>query len=150
MKKRNGPTLADLLESFFRKRLILQRRASAATVAAYRDSLRLLLTFASDRAGKEPCRLAAEDLNRDTVLAFLDHLETVRGNGIRTRNARLAAVRSFFRHVACSDPAAMSVAQRVLAIQGKRTITKAPEYLRRDEFDAMTAAPEVLAAHMNT
>lgn len=74
--------------------------------------------------------------------ADADHLETGRGNGARTRNARLAAVRSFFRHVACSDPASMGVARRVLAIEGKRTIKRAPHYLRHDELDAVVAAPD--------
>ena len=142
MKKQNGPALADLLESFFRKRLIVQRRASHATVASYRDALRLLLTFTSEKAGKTPSNLAVGDLDRDMVLAFLDHLEAVRGNGARTRNARLAAVRSFFRHVACSDPASMGVARRVLAIEGKRTVKRVLGYLRQDEFDAVIAAPD--------
>ena len=142
MKKQNGPALAGLLESFFRKRLIVQRRASHATVASYRDALRLLLTFTSEKAGKAPSDLAVGDLDRDMVLAFLDHLEVARGNGARTRNARLAAVRSFFRHVACSDPASMGVAQRVLAIEGKRTIKRVPHYLRHDELDAVVAAPD--------
>jgi site-specific recombinase XerD len=140
--KKNGPGLADLLESFFRKRLIVQRRASHATVASYRDALRLLLTFISEKAGKALSDLAVGDIDRDMVLAFLDHLEAARGNGARTRNARLAAVRSFFRHVASSDPASMGVAQRVLAIEGKRTIKRVPHCLRHDELDAVVAAPD--------
>lgn len=99
MKKYDGPMLAHLLESFFRQRLVAQRRASPATVAAYRDALKLLVVFASDRSGKPPSALAVNDLDRDTVLAFLDHIENVRGNSVKTRNARLAAIHSFFQHV---------------------------------------------------
>lgn len=136
------PTLAFLLESFFRNRLAAQRRASPATIAAYRDALRLLLVFASERAGQPPSRLRLEDLDHEVVLAFLDHLETTRGNSVRTRNARLAAIRSFFQHVAYSDPAAMGIAQRVLGIPGKRTSRRVVGYLRDDELEAVLAAPD--------
>jgi integrase/recombinase XerD len=92
-------SLAQQLESFFRHRLIQQRNATPATVVAYRDALRLLVLFASKRANKKPCTLAIEDLDRETILAYLDHLERSRGNGIHTRNARLTAIRSFFHRV---------------------------------------------------
>lgn len=110
MIQRLKSTLAQLLESFFRKRLMAQVRASPATVNAYRDALRLFLLFASKRWGKSPSRLSLEELDRDVVLAFLDHLEQERQNSIRTRNVRLSAVRSFFQHVAYCDPAAMGLA----------------------------------------
>lgn len=69
------PTLAGLLESFFHHRLPCQRNASPATISSYRDALRLLVLFASQRTGREPCRLELANLDRDVVLAFLDHLE---------------------------------------------------------------------------
>jgi integrase/recombinase XerD len=135
-------SLADLLESFFRQRLIAQRNASPNTVAAYRDSLRLFLSFASERYSKPPSQLALEELDRDTVLAFLDHLEQERNNSVSTRNARLIAIRSFFQHVALSDPASAGIANRVLSIPTKRTIKRMVGYLRQDELDGILAAPD--------
>jgi len=142
MIQRMKSTLAALLESFFRHRLVAQRGASPATVVAYRDALRLFLVFASNRIGKPPSRLCLEELDRDVVLAFLDHLEQQRHNSIRTRNVRLAAIRSFFQHVAYCDPAAMNLAHRVLSIQGKRTTKRLVGYLRQQELEAILAAPD--------
>jgi len=142
MKKAEVPTLGSLLESFFRGRLGAQRRASPATIATYRDALKLLLVFAGQRCGKPPSRLTLGDLDRDTILDFLDHLEKNRGNSVRTRNARLAAIRSFFQHVAYADPAAMGIVQRVLAIQGKRTVTPVLNHLGPKELNALLDAPD--------
>jgi site-specific recombinase XerD len=142
MTKRHQPGLADLLESFFRDRLMRQQRVSPATLSTYQDALRLLVTFAAARTGRPPQRLLLEDLDRDVVLAFLDHLETERGNSIRTRNVRLAPIRTFFQHVAASDPARMGLAQRVLAIPNKRTPKRVLEYLPHRELDAVLAAPD--------
>jgi site-specific recombinase XerD len=85
-------TLAPTLQAFFTDRLIAQRHASGHTIAAYRDTLRLLLGYASERTGVPPSRLELADLNAPLIAAFLDHLETERGNTVRTRNARLAAI----------------------------------------------------------
>jgi integrase/recombinase XerD len=134
--------LPELLESFFRQRLALQRGASPATIATYRDALRLLVVFAAQRIGKPPSRLAIEDLDRDVVLAFLDHLEQERGNGTRTRNARLAAIRAFFHHVVYHDPGHMGISQRILAIPGKRATRPALDYLRHEELEAILCAPD--------
>lgn len=135
-------SLAQLLDSFFHQRLIAQRRASPATVNAYRDALRLFLVFASKRAGRPPSRLSLKELDRDVVLAFLNHLEQERHNTIRTRNLRLTVIRSFFQHVAYCDPAAMSLANRVLNIPGKRTTKRLVGYLSQAEVDAILAAPD--------
>lgn len=142
MKSQKTTTLATYLESFFRNRLVSQRRSSPATISSYRDGLRLLLIFASKQTGKPPSRLAVEDLDRDLILAFLDHLESERGNSIRTRNARLAAIRSFFQHIAYCDPSAVGVVQRVLAIQEKRTVRKTISYLRQEDLAALLSAPD--------
>lgn len=142
MRKDRALTLASLLESFFHKCLMIQRKVSDATVAAYRDTFRLFVVFASGLAGKKPCQLAVEDLDRDVVLRFLDHLERNRGNTVRTRNARLAAIRSFFQHVAYLDPACMGVAQRVLAIPSKRADKAMLGHLEGEELDAVLAAPD--------
>ena len=96
--------LAATLEAYFADRLIGQRHASPHTVAAYRDSWRLLLRFMRDRTGKEPSELDLADLDAPAVGAFLDHLEHERHNSARTRNARLAAIRSFFHYAALRHP----------------------------------------------
>ena len=134
-------SLAQQLESFFHRRLTQQRNVTPATVAAYRDALRLLVLFASDRTGKKPCALAVEDLDRDMILAYLDHLERSRGNGIPTRNARLTAIRSFFHHIAASDPASIGIAQRVLGIPSKKSDVPTTHYLARVKLDALIDAP---------
>ena len=130
-------SLAKLLDSFFRERLAAQRRASPATVAAYRDSIRLLVLFAAKRSRRAPSGLRIEDLDRDVVLAFLDHLESDRGNTVRTRNARLGAIRSLFRHLACMDPTAMGTVERVLSIPTKRGPRGALDYLTVHELDML-------------
>jgi integrase/recombinase XerD len=142
MSRRHPSALAGLLESFFRQRLAAQRRASPATIATYRDALRLLLLFASEKLGKPPVQLDIKDLDRDLVLAFLDSLEAKRGNSVRTRNARLAAIRSFFQHVTYSDPSAVGMAQRILSIPGKRASKKIFSYLTKSELDAVLATPD--------
>lgn len=112
--------LAPLLESYFRRRLAKQRNATPATMASYRDALRMLILFTASRLGKEPIALTLEELDRDLILAFLDELEEKRNNSVATRKARLAAIRSFFHHVAAADPASFGVAQQVLTIPTKR------------------------------
>ena len=109
-----------LLQQFFLERLIQQRNASAQTVAAYRDSFRLLLQFAQRRLGKAPERLALSDLDTPLILAFLNHLESDRHNTIRSRNARFAAIRSFLHFAALKEPTGLVVIQSVLAIPMKR------------------------------
>lgn len=134
--------LAPLLESYFRRRLTKQRNATAATLASYRDALRMLILFAAARLKKKPAALALEDLDRDLVLAFLDELEEKRNNSVATRNARLAAIRSFFHHVAAADPASFGVAQRVLTIPTKRAHIEVTHHLTGAEVDAIVAAPD--------
>jgi integrase/recombinase XerD len=139
----NGhPSLASLLESFFRHRLTKQRNASRSTIASYRDALRLLILFAAERTGRKPSSLAVEDIDRDIILAFLDELEQKRKNAVQTRNARLGAIRSFFHHVAANDPAALGVAQRVLTIPIKKSHTEITHHLSRSELDALIASPD--------
>jgi integrase/recombinase XerD len=135
-------TLPAQLESFFRNRLTKQRNASRSTIASYRDALRMLILFAAEHAGRKPCTLTIEDLDRDLVLAFLDGLEKRRQNTIRTRNARLTAIRSFFHHVAASDPASLGIAQRILAIPIKKPHTEVTRHLTCRELDALIAAPD--------
>jgi site-specific recombinase XerD len=135
-------TLAPTLQAFFTDRLARQRGASAHTVAAYRDTMKLLLSFTEQRTGKPPSRLDLADLDADLISAFLDHLEHTRGNSVRTRNARLAAVHSLFRFAALAHPQDAAVIQRVLAIPPKRVEHTLVSYLTDAEVDALLAAPD--------
>ena len=108
--------LAPTLQAFFTDRLIGQRGASGHTIAGYRDTWRLLLSFAAQRTGKNPCQLDIADLDAPLIAAFLDHLEQHRGNSPRTRNNRLAAIRSLFAWAALRHPEHAATIQRVLAI----------------------------------
>jgi integrase/recombinase XerD len=135
-------SLGPLLESFFSDRLQRQRRASPHTVAAYRDAFRLLLGFAENRTGKAPSALLLADIDAPLVGAFLDHLERARANSVRTRNARLAAVHSFFRFAAAREPAHAGLIQRVLAIPQKRFDRDLVAFLTAAEVDALLAAPD--------
>ena len=116
--------------------------ASPNTVAGYRDTFRLLLRFASQRVGRPPTGLAVADLDATLVGEFLAHVESSRGNAARTRNTRLAAVRSFFRFVAMEEPAHLLHCQRVLAMPGKRYVRRAVDFLDPAEADALAAAPD--------
>jgi len=133
--------LAPLLETFFTDRLRRQKSASPNTVAAYRDAFRLLLQFAQDRLSTTASNLTLRDLDAPLIGAFLEHLETSRRNGARTRNARLAALRSFFRFLAPREPAHAAVIQRVLAIPQKRCDRRVVNFLTRPEVDALLAGP---------
>jgi integrase/recombinase XerD len=116
--------LAPTLEAYFTERLIDQRRASPNTVAAYRDAWRMLLRFAQAQTEKEPSQLDIADLDASLVVAFLNHLENERHNSPRTRNARLAAIRSFFRYASFRHPEHGGLIARVLDIPTKRTDRK--------------------------
>lgn len=135
-------TLAPLLQAFFTERLIGQRDASPHTVASYRDAICLLLRFAQRHTGKPPHRLALDDLDAPLIGAFLNHLETERGVSVRTRNARLTAIRSLFGFAANRHPEHAAVIQRVLAIPPKRTDRALVTYLTDDEMHALLAAPD--------
>jgi integrase/recombinase XerD len=134
--------LAPTLEAFFTSRLTGQLRASPNTVAAYRDGWRLLLRYAQDRTGKQPCQLDVADLDAAFVAGFLNHLERDRGNSVRTRNARLAAIRSFFRYAALCHPEHAALIARVLAIPAKKAERNELCYLSQPEADALLAAPD--------
>ncbi|MBC9035219.1 site-specific integrase [Sphingomonas sp. JC676] len=138
----SAATLPALVQRFFTDRLCVQMEASRHTVAGYRDTFRLLLRYASARHGKPPVKLTIEDIDADLVADFLVHTETVRGNSARSRNTRLAAIRSFFRYVAMSDPTWLLHCQRVLAMPNKRYVKRAVTFLDGDEIAALLAAPD--------
>ena len=131
-----------LLEMFFTRRLIAQRKASPHTIASYRDTFRLLLHFAEKRLTKAPSRLTMEDLSAPFLGEFLDHLENTRANGARSRNLRLTAIRSFFRYAALETPQHSGLIQRVLVIPNKRQSRPLVSFLTRPEIDALLAAPD--------
>lgn len=134
--------LPALVQRFFTDRLCVQMEASRHTVAGYRDTFRLLLRYASARHGKPPVKLSVGDIDADLVADFLLHTETVRGNSARTRNTRLAAIRSFFRYVAMSDPTWLLHCQRILAMPNKRHVKRTVTFLNADEITALLAAPD--------
>jgi site-specific recombinase XerD len=135
-------TFAQLVQDFFLRRLIDQRGASARTVESYRDAFQLLFEFIEQHIGQQPSALELADLDAPLVLDFLDYLETERGNSTRTRNARLAAIHSFMRYAQLRDPAALPIAQRVLAIPAKRFDHPVLGYLTREQVAAILAAPD--------
>jgi site-specific recombinase XerD len=134
--------LASLVEGFFTKRLIAQLRASSHTIASYRDTFRLLLGFAKKRLKRLPSKLTLADFNAPFVASFLDDLESDRSNGARSRNVRLAAIRSFFRYAALEAPEHSALIQRVLSIPNKRYTRPLIDFLVRPEIDALLAAPD--------
>jgi integrase/recombinase XerD len=134
--------LAPAMQAFFTERLIGQRQASPHTIAAYRDTFRLLLAFAQQRTGIRPHALDVDDLDAVLVTAFLDHLERDRGNSPRTRNARLAAIRSLYHYAALRHPEHAATIARVLAIPTKRHDRAIVTYLTEKETAALLAAPD--------
>jgi len=134
--------LAPILEAFFTDRLLTQRQASPHTVAAYRDAFTLLLGYAFERTGKHPTQLDIADLDAPLIAAFLQHLETDRGNGVSTRNARLAAIHSLFRYAALRAPEHAALIARVLAVPSKRQHRPLVCFLDREEIEALLAAPD--------
>jgi site-specific recombinase XerD len=134
--------LAPTLEAFFSQRLIGQRDASPRTVAAYRDTWRLLLGFACEQIGKQPCQLDIADLDAPLIGAFLDHLEAVRENSPRTRNARLAAIHSLYKFASLRHPEHAQTIARVIEIPPKRLNRPLICYLDEREIKALLAAPD--------
>ena len=134
--------LAPTLQAFFTDRLARQRQASPHTIAAYRDTWRLLLSYAAPQAGRQPSELDLTDLDAPLIGTFLDHLERERGNSARTRNARLAAVHSLFRYAALRHPEHAEVIARVLAIPPKRFDKALVTWLTEPELAALLAAPD--------
>ena len=135
-------TFPALVQQFFTDRLCTQMEASPNTIAAYRDTFRLLLQFASEQTGKAPTKLTIERVDATLIADFLVHVEEKRRNSARSRNARLAAIRSFFRFVAMNEPAHLLHCQRILAMPSKRFVRRTVEFLDRAEMNALLAAPD--------
>jgi integrase/recombinase XerD len=131
----------ELLQRFFGERLISQKDVSKCTVAAYRDTFKLLLRYIHEKYHVAPSELTFDHLCPDTVTGFLSYLETERRNSVRTRNARLAAIRSFLNYAAALDPASIATIQRLLAIPSKRFHRSIVGFLSREEIHAILDAP---------
>jgi site-specific recombinase XerD len=134
--------LAPTLEAWFTDRLVCQQRVSPNTISSYRDTFRLLLAFAQQNTGTRPARLELTQLDAPTIGAFLEHLETHRGNSPRTRNIRLAAVHSFFNYCALRHPEHAALIARVLAIPAKRSAKRIVTFLNPEEIKALLASPD--------
>jgi site-specific recombinase XerD len=134
--------LAPSLAAFLREHLPCERNASPHTVASYAHAFSLLLRYAANRLGRRPTELNIEDLDPDLILGFLSHVEQDRGNTARSRNARFAAIRSFFRYLEYKVPACLEQALRVRSLPMKKTDKALIDYLTRDEMNALLAAPD--------
>lgn len=139
---KTSTSLAPLLERFFTQRLMQQRNASPHTIKSYRDTFRQFLEFAQQQIKQSPSSLCVEQVDAPLIVAFLDELEHQRGVSIRSRNLRLTAFHSFFRFLAFELPTHAEHIQRVLAIPSKRFTRMLVPFLKREEVDALLAAPD--------
>ena len=136
------PTFPSLLQRFFIEYLGQQRAVSSRTITAYRDTFRLLLGFAEATIGKTPTVFTLADLDTKLILGFLDHLEKARNNTVRSRNARLAALRSFLKFAAHHDLSALAVIEQALAVPMKKFDRPMLGFLTRPEMQAVLDAPD--------
>ena len=135
-------SLAFHLHAFFVQRLVQEMQASPHTVASYRDTFRLLLTYASHQLETAPTDLQIADIDAEMVGRFLMFVETTRGNSARSRNTRLSSIRSFFKYIALREPQLLHQCQRILAMPSKRYEKKTIDYLQGPEIAALLAAPD--------
>ena len=134
--------LPHLVESFFREHLQRVRGASPHTILSYRDSVSLLLRFLADHSGGHVSTLTLDDITAEQILAFLEHLETERGNSASTRNLRLAAIRGLVEHLLRHDPTRAGQYRRVLDIPTKKTRPPSVSYLEPEEVQEMLQRPD--------
>lgn len=134
--------IAPTVQLFFADRLAKQRQASAHTILSYQDTFRLLFPFLQERSGKVPSKLEWDDLDHDTVSAFLEHLEAERHNSAGTRNVRLGAIRSLFAYASLRQPEHAALIASVLAIPPQRFDKASVSFLTPVEVDAFLAAPD--------
>jgi site-specific recombinase XerD len=136
------PSFAALVQTYFAEYLAQQRALSAQTIAAYRDGFVLFLGFAESRLGKSPTAMVLADITPELIMAFLDYLEHQRHNSVRSRNARLAALRSFLKFAAHRDVASLQVIERALGVPVKRFERPMFGYLSREEILAVIGTPD--------
>ncbi len=136
------PSFAALVQSYFAEYLTQQRALSSQTIAAYRDAFVLFLEFTQSKLGKPPTAIALSDLTPELITAFLNHLEQQRHNCVRSRNARLAALRSFLKFAGRRDVSSLQVVERALGIPVKRFERPMFGYLTREEMLAVIDSPD--------
>ena len=136
------PSFAALVQAYFAEHLTQHRALSPQTIAAYRDAFMLFLRFSESRLGKAPTAMTLADITPDLIMAFLDHLEHQRHNSVRSRNARLAALRSFLKFAAHRDVSSLQVIERALGVPVKRFERPMFGYLTRDEMLAVIGTPD--------
>jgi site-specific recombinase XerD len=136
------PSFAALVQAYFAEYLTQQRALSAQTIAAYRDGFVLFLNFAETKLGKSPATMALADITPELIMTFLDHLERQRHNSVRSRNARLAALRSFLKFAGHRDIASLQVIERALGVPVKRFERPMFGYLSREEMLAVIGTPD--------
>lgn len=141
-KSPSRPQFPALVQQFFLGHLIQQKNVSPQTVASYRDTFRLLFNFAQKQLRKSPAQMALNDMDAGLILSFLNDIERQRHNSIRTRNARLTAIRSFMHYVALQDPLSLPMIQSVLAIPLKRFDQPLMDFFSREEINALLNAPD--------
>ena len=139
---KSPPSFAALVQAYFAEYLTQQRALSAQTIAAYRDGFVLFLGFAESRLGKSPDAITMADITPDMIIAFLDHLERQRHNSVRSRNARLAVLRSFLKFAAHRDVESLQVIERALGVPVKRFERPMFGYLTREEMLAVIGSPD--------
>ncbi len=144
MRRKSKPPLSfpALVQAFFVEYLTQQRALSLQTVTAYRDAFMLFLGFAEARLGRSPAQITLADITPDLIMAFLDHLERDRHNSVRSRNARLAALRSFLKFAAHRDVSSLQVIERALGVPAKRFERQMLGYLSREETLAVIGTPD--------
>ena len=143
MTKTVPTPLAPLVQQFFTERLISQLGASENTIASYRDTFLLLLDYVKSRCGRKPTDMDVSDIDADLVGSFLEHLEVERGNSVKSRNIRLAAIRSFFNHVAVNEPQILHHCQKILQLPTKRHKKTTMSWLTEDEIKALVTTPDL-------
>jgi len=142
MTRSRHDSLLALVQSFFRDYLGSVRGASAHTIRAYRDALKLFFLFLADQKRRSIAELSLDDIQAEAVLSFLGYVESQRENSATTRNSRLAALRSFAQHLLRHDIARADQYGRILAIPSKRAATRVVGYLEPEEARAIVAAVE--------
>jgi site-specific recombinase XerD len=140
-KPKAPPSFSALVQAYFADYLPQQRALSPQTVAAYRDAFVLFIEYVEGRLGKSPTTIKLTDITPEMIMAFLDHLERERHNSVRSRNARLAALRSFLKFAGHRDVSSLQVIERALGVPAKRFERPMFSYLSREEMLAVIGTP---------
>jgi site-specific recombinase XerD len=142
MRSAAVPSFPALVQAFFAEHLTQQRAMSPRTVATYRDAFMLFLDFVQAHCAKSPAAVKLTDITPELILAFLDHLEHERHNTVRSRNARLAALRAFLKFAAHRDVSALHVIERSLGVPMKRFERPMLTFLSREQMLAVIGQPD--------